>query len=600
LNGVVTFVKRGAVTVLSANSEPFQDEELDSQGRCIMTDHGDFVVFNVYVPQGGSCGLGIKLKFLYTLRQCMNDQRTKHNKAVILVGDLNLSHEPEDVFWRYRQLNVEIIVEDVRNAKKAEKIIKGPETTNDDFSSGIAGTSMICIPKWKLELEKHWETIQQVLKTKKATPVQTQNSLTGAKFDKFNTSVKVDGKWVVLGKAQATQEEALAAFSIHGRYYQDPDTKLDKLARQRNVIDIDSLSELMAKIVNVEWSLPTLRLMAKESEVYHVSPTIHWMAKVIHQDNMVDAFRLNYPNAEGRFTCWNQHTNSRYTNEGARIDYTLVDSSLVQYVKQGRMLDCGELSSRNGDPFSEEAALHAATASGGYQAASFDGSGIGSASRDVLERQFGQPHTGMIYTPPNYSDHIAVTLFLSDKIMPVKRAFYPDRQDKVTRKTQPHMTQSSITSFFNKAASGAMNIVKSSSKTKSSLSTVTICSEIAVVHSQDSLDDSCSIKTTEETVQQSHPAPIQASELQIQNCPTASTTVSECITIQTDAETEVETIFSDMANVNEEGEFPAPKRQRNTVKFISPKNYENKGPMDAWMKKAQIMSPKGKRKLEER
>jgi len=28
---------------------------------------------------------------------------------------------------------------------------------------------MICIPKWKLELEKHWETIQQVLKTKKVS-----------------------------------------------------------------------------------------------------------------------------------------------------------------------------------------------------------------------------------------------------------------------------------------------------------------------------------------------------------------------------------------------------------------------------------------------
>ena len=26
--------------------------ELDSEGRCVMTDHGSFVLFNVYLPNG--------------------------------------------------------------------------------------------------------------------------------------------------------------------------------------------------------------------------------------------------------------------------------------------------------------------------------------------------------------------------------------------------------------------------------------------------------------------------------------------------------------------------------------------------------------------
>merc|ERR1711865_779088 len=47
----------------------------------------------------------------------------------------------------------------------------------------------------------------------------------------------------------------------------------------------------------------------------------------------VDAFRYYYPHAEGRYTCWCQFTNKRYTNEGARIDYTIIDKSLLPYIQ---------------------------------------------------------------------------------------------------------------------------------------------------------------------------------------------------------------------------------------------------------------------------
>jgi exonuclease III len=48
-DGVVTYAKIG--TVQSADSTPLNDPELDNQGRCIMTDHGNFVLFNVYVAK---------------------------------------------------------------------------------------------------------------------------------------------------------------------------------------------------------------------------------------------------------------------------------------------------------------------------------------------------------------------------------------------------------------------------------------------------------------------------------------------------------------------------------------------------------------------
>ena len=56
-NGVATYVKlqSGGLGVVSANRAILGDEVFDKQGRCLMTDHGPFVIFNVYAPcKGGS------------------------------------------------------------------------------------------------------------------------------------------------------------------------------------------------------------------------------------------------------------------------------------------------------------------------------------------------------------------------------------------------------------------------------------------------------------------------------------------------------------------------------------------------------------------
>jgi hypothetical protein len=56
-------------------------------------------------------------------------------------------------------------------------------------------------------------------------------------------------------------------------------------------------------------------------------------------------------------------------------------------------------------------ALMAATACGLFESGSYAGGGIAPATRRALDTQFvGVPHTGMVYTPPGYSDHIAVSL----------------------------------------------------------------------------------------------------------------------------------------------------------------------------------------------
>lgn len=416
MNGVCTFAKKG--TVVRANAAPLGRPELDKQGRCIMTDHSFFVLFNVYVPCTNNGNN--KMEFLEALQAAMSAEREK-GRHVILVGDLNIAHKPRDRFWKWRPVCIEKIFE-------------------------IASQGG---PNWAMDVKKNWPQVEKALKTREVVPRRTTNVATKTVFQKFQVRVTTNGKQVCLGKAEATREEALIYYDIFG----EKDTPPCEI-----IISVDVLLELMQKVVCVGWSLAEEKAIAEsDAVVWNTSMATMWLNKVIEDDGMVDAFRRFYPNAEARFTVWHQYTNRRYENEGSRIDYSLVDEALAAHM----ISDYGESSStscalRSGgytaeDTLSEDAALCAATANGGFQPASFNGGGITSASQKTLDSQFGQKHTGIVYTPPSYSDHVAVSLLLSDDIFegaPSTVVF--DDKRACTKKAQPHKSQSSIADFFGK------------------------------------------------------------------------------------------------------------------------------------------------------
>ena len=65
-----------------------------------------------------------------------------------------------------------------------------------------------------------------------------------------------------------------------------------------------------------------------------------------------------------------------------------------------------------------------------------------------VETQFGSPHTGMIYTAPQYSDHIGVSLLFNEKFDQYRSTLTLDTKDVDAKKSQPHKSQTSISSFF--------------------------------------------------------------------------------------------------------------------------------------------------------
>jgi len=425
-NGVVTYVKKGMV--ISANSKPLGSPDLDEQGRCVMTDHGKFVLFNVYVPAGGGQPLRYKMKFLNALRRAMKEQR-RRQKKVILVGDLNISHTKLDKFWSDRVLFIQDILQEMASS-----------SSDNDVKS-----------KWKVDLAQAWPKIEAALKTKEVVKTKTTNSLNNKQYDKFRMTVQVDGKKVFLGSHETDPGYCEHYYDFQKCTYTCDDAEECVLAEEDNVVCISVVAELMSKIVGIRWDEQTQRAIAATAgNVSRVSPPRKWLNAIIQEDEMVDAFRLLYPTAEGRYTCWHQFTNKRYTNEGARIDFTLVDKSIVKYIQRGNV-DSLRCCSSQEEANCEAAALCAVTANGAFEPVSFQGGGIIEARIETLDTQFGIPHTGMIYTPPSFSDHIAISVLLDDDI--ASRTLELHEQDPATRKAQPHKSQKSIASFFTSPSS---------------------------------------------------------------------------------------------------------------------------------------------------
>jgi exonuclease III len=404
LNGVATLVRKGLTE--SATAAVFKDQGLDSQGRCLKTTHADFVLYNIYAPCNGGHSLEDKMKFLDAIHKSILSE----TKPTILVGDFNITHTKWDKYWKDRVLLL-------------NPILQNPSTES-----------------WQEDIQKAWVKIAAALAQRQVIETQTTNPQTGAKFQKYRLAVTLPDKRVVyLGKHESKPEYCDYEYNLEASYYTNPDTGDSELCHASNTLSMSVLVECLTKIAGIEWSHAQQRNVADSSaDVCPHHPPRRWLQKLAKTHT--DVFRHFHPTALGRFTCWNQFTNRRYENEGSRIDYIWVDSSLLNRARKG----FGALLE---EELSEQAALEAATCDGRYQPVGYQGGGIAEASLETVERHYRPKLTGMIYTPPSWSDHIAISLVMSNNnnLQQAKLCL-----DKETRNTQPHLVQPSIASYFGK------------------------------------------------------------------------------------------------------------------------------------------------------
>ncbi|XP_004287812.1 PREDICTED: DNA-(apurinic or apyrimidinic site) lyase 2 isoform X1 [Fragaria vesca subsp. vesca] len=86
----------GEVAAVAEGLEEFSNEEMlqvDGEGRCVVTDHHHFVLFNLYGPRAGGDDterIEFKLKF-YKMLQKRWESLLRQGRRIIVVGDLNIA-----------------------------------------------------------------------------------------------------------------------------------------------------------------------------------------------------------------------------------------------------------------------------------------------------------------------------------------------------------------------------------------------------------------------------------------------------------------------------------------------------------------------------
>ena len=413
LNGVATLVRKNrirpsgtgpSIPTIGADSRPFSVQDLDDQGRCILTDHGAFTLINVYVPYDGEKGVQIplKLKFLDNLRRLIK-QIQASGRPVICVGDFNVARDPRDVHYEFRKI-------DLANLVKS------------GFESAIALIESRRLPSELLNLlnflRSNYDSIESVLSNRQVTEFNTSSN--GAKF---GLKLSNGTKSVYIGQRQASASacDAIAnlqpLLTVDGYVYKPAGT-----------ISIGDLFEVMAKLLGADFPEQTIMTF---SDLFGMPrsapPVIEKYDQLIAECRLVDTYIKSNPAgrlvSSERFTCWDQYRNDRYENKGARIDYIFVDSTIEDSI---RLSEGG--SYPNMSPLSVSSdrsiALRACTADQSWRPVPFAGGGIDASDPPSIgaknfEFQFtNPPQTGIVYTPPLFSDHVATSLVVDMSALP--------------------------------------------------------------------------------------------------------------------------------------------------------------------------------------
>lgn len=94
-SGVATFLD----DTISPPQKGWGQNEYDREGRILISDHKDFLLYNIYFPNGGSGEERhfFKQKFLKDLNQHLKET-LKLGKEIIVLGDYNVAHTEQDVY----------------------------------------------------------------------------------------------------------------------------------------------------------------------------------------------------------------------------------------------------------------------------------------------------------------------------------------------------------------------------------------------------------------------------------------------------------------------------------------------------------------------
>lgn len=440
-NGCATIARKGST--VKANRD--LSSEFENSGRYLETDHGSFFLINVYVHNdGGDGGVNVpqKMQFLLKVRKRMRELRKE--KPVIFCGDMNLKVSAMDSHWTHNYL----LLDKLRDSEAEEEEPKLVSLYRD------------CLKGDGLQ---HFKESCSKAKSKKLPSASNLNraysyQIMNKEGEEITVpSVRGDG-----GTNFLKMEEWLFPIASHeliDEYMSKGIKDGQWIGHPKNAMNFSDCCRFMSTFFGVPFVQQEVEDFGRYKKDWFFAGKICSTAfanSLLKEEGMVDAFRHCYPEAKERFTCWNQYTNSRYENLGTRIDYFFVDGVLQSKIESGCSLfgclcekegkECESNNACSNDRFS---ALRAAHAHNMFKPIPSDGSAR-AQQPDEAYLPFRGRQTGFIYFPPEYSDHIAVSLLLSIDLPQCNL-----QTDNSTKKTQPHIQQRSLKDFFSKSSSGS-------------------------------------------------------------------------------------------------------------------------------------------------
>ncbi|CCW69948.1 unnamed protein product [Phytomonas sp. Hart1] len=394
-NGVVTFVRKGRT--IACDARPFGKDDLDDEGRVVVTYHSAFVLFNVYVPNARGCARSeYKRYFLNSLVSVMDRVRQTSKKPLVLVGDLNMTYRAEDAAWTLRRLHIGKMVELNQQSRThtAEAWEKRYPYLSKPALSRLTATVV----------QSLWLRALEIVNPTASSPLKAMD-------DKGLTdAVHVDHESRKDSSQSTTQTSVVSVDSRIRDAYDKGGSGIPNEPRIEHLKTLCQLSTApnpskkgpscmlassqpnaggfvestnppmtLAELYEAGFSSifvdeiapnPTARV-AQHRELYaltrycglppHDDESIAFMGRLLHHAHppygghstplggyfasaMRDTFTLT-PNGgpceafSGSadcpcpFTCWDQSRNRRQVNEGTRLDYILVDRALAPYVR---------------------------------------------------------------------------------------------------------------------------------------------------------------------------------------------------------------------------------------------------------------------------
>ncbi|CAE8688800.1 unnamed protein product [Polarella glacialis] len=227
---------------------------------------------------------------------------------------------------------------------------------------------------------------------------------------------------------------------------------------------LQALKDFGEAAVTLEFGVPVADLAAAGHSTHlSAEPECMELLKswVGPQGDFLDTFVACHGDAVDRFTFWSQQANLRYSNCGSRLDYVLCEKDAAQELVATVTAELIGGTDHVGAE-SAEAAQNAATNFASWHGAHtlqkdvmLDKAGGLSLQQDDMRlnnSQFRSPHTGILYTPPKYSDHVPVCACFVGRSSGFAKGSLTITEEQ-TRRSTPWVAQASISSFFGAGSS---------------------------------------------------------------------------------------------------------------------------------------------------